>query len=368
MIRPLLLEAKAAPRPSLLARARTFFLERWRGRIVLAALVLWPVDGLLSLAGSELPAVLSVPAAIVRWLFFVWLLWRALLWLTGPLLWRIRTKLIVSYLFIALVPVVLLTLFMCVAGVLLMGLTASRLVTSEVDRTGDVLLAMSRMALEQLPASDAEAARQLPARLAPARELHAGVAYTLLRGGRVVAHAGAAPETLPAWLKAPSFRSLVAVEREDGSKSEVLRAVRQEGEAALVVELPVDAAFLGEIEKRTAIHVLDRSELVERRDPRDGRAPRPARSGRRQGRARDGGPPLQGQEGSRPAVRRLPRPHGLGHRRDGRASRERRGRSSTTRACWSGGSRRSSCRGTRAGAACPTCCSTRSASWGPCSS
>ena len=270
MIRPLLLEAPAAPRPSALARARAFFLESWRGRIVLAALVLWLVDGLLSLAGSELPAVLSVPATIVRWLFFVWLLWRVLLWLTGPLLWRIRTKLIVSYLFIALVPVVLLTLFMCVAGVLLLGLTASRLVTSEVDRTGDVLLAVSRMALEQLPSSDAEAARQLPARLAPARELHAGVAYTLLRSGRVVARSGAAPEALPAWLKTPSFKSLVAVEHEDGVKSEVLRAVRQEGDAALVVELPVDAAFLGEIEKRTAIHVLDRTEIVERRDPETG--------------------------------------------------------------------------------------------------
>jgi serine phosphatase RsbU (regulator of sigma subunit) len=270
MIRPLLLEAPAAPRPSLLARARAFFLERWPGRIVLVALVLWLIDGLLSFAGSELPAILSVPAAIVRWVFFVWLLWRALLWLTGPLLWRIRTKLIVSYLFIALVPVVLLSLFMCVAVVLLLGLTASRLVTSEVDRTGDVLLAISRMALERLPASDAEAARQLPERLAAARELHSAMAYTLLRSGRVVAHSGAAPESLPAWLKAPSFKSLVAVEREDGSKSEVLRAVSQEGGAALLVELPVDAAFLAEIEKRTTIHVLDRSEIVERRGPETG--------------------------------------------------------------------------------------------------
>jgi serine phosphatase RsbU (regulator of sigma subunit) len=265
MIRPLLLEAPAAPRPSPLARARAFFLQGWPGRLVLGAFVLWLVEGLLSLAGRELPGILAVPAGIVRWLFLAWLVWRALRWLTGPLLWRIRTKLIVSYLFIALVPVVLLSLFMCVAVVLLLGLTASRLVTSEVDRTGDVLLAISRMALADLPAGDAEAARQLPARLAAARELHAGMAYTLLRGGRVVAHAGAAPVALPAWLQAPDFRSLVAVGEGDGAKSEVLRAVRQEGGAALVVELPVDGAFLSEIEKRTAIRVLDRTEIVERR-------------------------------------------------------------------------------------------------------
>ena len=56
MIRPLLLEAPAAPRPSPLARARAFFLQRWPGRIVAGAFVLWLLEGLLSLGGVELPA------------------------------------------------------------------------------------------------------------------------------------------------------------------------------------------------------------------------------------------------------------------------------------------------------------------------
>ena len=225
MIRPLLLEAPKAPRQSLPARARAFFTARWPGRIVAAAFALWLVDGLLGVAGYGLPAALTVPAGILLWLFLAWLGFRALRWLADRLLWRIRTKLIVSYLFIALVPVVLLTLFMAVAGVLLLGLTASRVVTSEVERTGDVLLTTARSALSGLPAADAEAARALPARLAAARELHSGLAFTLLREGRVVASSGAAPRSLPAWLTGPSFEGLVAREPGQELPAEVLRAV-----------------------------------------------------------------------------------------------------------------------------------------------
>ena len=276
MVRPLMLELPPAPRPSPLARAREFFLRRWPGRVVAVAFALWLLEWLLSFAGAELPAAVSGLAAVVRWLFVTWVAWLALRWLADRLLWRIRTKLIVSYLFIALVPVVLLTLFMCVAGVLLLGLTASRLVTGEVDGTGDVLLATSRAALAGLPEGDAEAARVVAARLEAARELHPAVAYTLLRGARVVASAGGAPTALPSWLTAASFKGLVIREHssEAGPKpqDEVLRAVARAGDRALVVELPIDAAFLAGIEKRTTIHVLERSEVrIEERDPGSGK-------------------------------------------------------------------------------------------------
>ena len=279
MIRPLLLEAPKAPRQGLPARARAFFTARWPGRIVAAAFAVRLLDALLSLAGLGLPNVLTVPAAVVLWLFLAWLVWSALRWLSDRLLWRIRTKLIVSYLFIALVPVVLLTLFMAVAGVLLLGLTASRVVTAEVERSGDVLLTTARAALSGLPASDAEAARALPARLEPARELHPALGFTLLREGRVVATAGAAPRSLPAWLTGASFKGLVPREREASAPDEVLRAVWREKGTALLVELPVDAAFLAEIERRTTIHVLEASEMhIEARDEHE-RAGRRVRIG-----------------------------------------------------------------------------------------
>jgi len=261
MIRPLLLAAPPTERRSLLERARAFFFRSWPGRVVAAAFALWLVDAIVGLAGLGLPAPLAVPAAIVRWLFAAWLAWRLLRLVSDRLLWRIRTKLIVSYLFIALVPVVLLTLFMAVAGVLLLGLMASRIVSGEVERSGQVLLATARAAFAGLPAADAEAARVIESRVAPARELHGAVSYALLRGGRVVAASGEVPRALPAWLAGPGFQGLVTYEHADHPPGEVLRAVWREGDAALLLELPVDAEFLAGIEKRTTIHVLDRSEM-----------------------------------------------------------------------------------------------------------
>jgi serine phosphatase RsbU (regulator of sigma subunit) len=260
-MRPLLPEAPRPPAPGPLARARAFFARRWMGRVVAVALATWLLERLLSLGGWSLPEPLRVPANVVVALFALWLLWRGLRWVSHRLLWRIRTKLIVSYLFIALVPVVLLTLFMAVAAVLLLGLTASRVVTGEIDRAADVLSTTARSALAGLPASDADAARELSARLAPARELHPRLAFTLLRGGRVVAAEGEAPRALPPWWKGPGFAGLVRLRPDEKGSPEGLRAAWAEGEAVLLLEVPADEAFFAGVERRTGIHVLQPSEM-----------------------------------------------------------------------------------------------------------
>jgi serine phosphatase RsbU (regulator of sigma subunit) len=229
--------------------------------VVAVALGVWLLDGLLSLVGRALPDGIGVLARVVLSFFVLWLAWRGFRWVSNRLLWRIRTKLIVSYLFIALVPVVLLTLFMAVAMVLLLGLTASRMVTGEIDRAGDVLQTTARSALAGLPAADADAARELPARLASAREVHPQVAFTLLRGGRVVASSGEAPRALPSWWQGPGFAGLVRLRPEETLSPEVLRGVWAEGGAALLVEVPADEAFYASLERRTGIHVLQKSEM-----------------------------------------------------------------------------------------------------------
>ena len=260
-MQPLLPEGPRPPALGLRARVRTFLTATWPGRILAAALAVWLLDAVASLAGMGLPEVVGAPARLVLSLFAVWLAWRGFRWVSAHLLWRIRTKLIVSYLFIALVPVVLLTLFMAAAIVLLLGLTASRVVTGEIDRAGDVLRSTARSALAGLPAEDGEAARALRARLAPAREVHAAVSWTLLRAGRVAASSGDAPRALPAWWKGPGFAGLVRLHPEEKLSLEALRAAWSEGDSALVLDAPADEAFYSDLERRTGIHVLQRSEM-----------------------------------------------------------------------------------------------------------
>ena len=70
----------------------------------------------LGLFGLGVPGLLRVPAKLVLGVTLVWTAWRGLRWLSARFLWRIRTKLILSYLFVALVPVVLLSLFLALAA------------------------------------------------------------------------------------------------------------------------------------------------------------------------------------------------------------------------------------------------------------
>jgi serine phosphatase RsbU (regulator of sigma subunit) len=134
-------------------------------------------------------------------------------------------------------------------------------VTGEIDRAADVLQATARSAAAGLPAGDAEAARALPARLAPARAAHPALAWTLLRRGRVVAASGAAPKELPYWWKGPGFAGLVRLDSGDRLSPDALRAVWAEGDDALLLEVPADQPFYADLERRTGIHVLQRSEM-----------------------------------------------------------------------------------------------------------
>ena len=243
-----------------------------RRQIVALALGLWLVDLLLVLAGRKLPGFVGVPARIVVGIAGAWLVWRGLRWLAERLLWRIRTKLILSYLFIALVPVLLMTAFSTIAGVLLLGLVGSRIVTGEIDRAGDVIRATARSALVELPAADAEAAKVLPARLVEVRELHPEVSYALFRAGRLVTATGRAPRELPPWLRrGPGFAGLVAVDPNKRVSSEVLRAAWVQGDTALVIQVPADPVFYAGIERRTGIHVIPSQVLEAGREPAPGK-------------------------------------------------------------------------------------------------
>ncbi len=262
MVRPVLPETPALPPPPVAKRLRHFLFETWKGRILVAALAIWLLDVLLGLIGLGAPAPLRILANLTLGILVLWGAWRGLRWLSARLLWRIRTKLILSYLFVALVPVVLLSLFLGIGTILFMGLVASRLVTGEIERAGELLRTTARSALADLPEDDARTSAAVPARLAPAEALHPGLSWTLLRGGRVVAASGDAPRELPAWWQGPGFAGMVpgALER-DGSVGSVIRAVWSEGSAALLIDVPADERFFAGLEQRTGAHAIPPSAM-----------------------------------------------------------------------------------------------------------
>jgi serine phosphatase RsbU (regulator of sigma subunit) len=245
----------ASPARGLAERARAFFLKSWPGRLLLAAIAL----AMLGLLGLPLPPAVSGLVRFVLVVFGLFGFFRLSRVALRALLWKIRSKLILSYLFIGLVPIVLACTFFVLAGVLLVNLVAAHLVTAEIDRMTGTLSTLAESVLPSLPPDDAVAARVLDERLAPAQSIHEHVAYSLVRHGQVVRSRGGAPERLPGWWKGTSFAGYVK------AKPGLLRAVRaKDATTFLLLEVPVDKALFQDLERRTGIHVLTEVELEPR--------------------------------------------------------------------------------------------------------
>jgi len=233
-------------RSGLAERLRNFLLATWRGRVLTASLLVLIVSH-----GVPMPEPLVVLAELVVYGVLIWLAWRFFRFVLRRMLWKIRTKLILSYLFIAVVPVVLLGALFVLAWVFFGGLVASHFVSAEVERKARSLEAIAEASLEGLDLASPAVARSLAARVAAARKVHPEVAYALVVNGQALAARGDAARALPAWWKGPSFSGLAKV-----GKIEVLRSVLARGDAFLVMDAPLDAALFGELRERWGIRLL----------------------------------------------------------------------------------------------------------------
>ena len=224
------------------ARAASDFLTwTWRGRVLLGCLALLALEA----AGVPLPCGIDVLARMALFFYACWGLYRLGRFVVRRLMWRIRTRLIVSYLFIAVVPLVLLLLLFALAGLLFSGLVASHIVTADLQAKAEILQTTARAALGAGGGSDA-------ARLvAPAGHIHPDLAWAVVRGGRVTAASGTVPATLPAWMPADGFAGLVQEETH-----EELRAVARDGEDFVVIDAPLDERLFEDLKGRMGIEFI----------------------------------------------------------------------------------------------------------------
>lgn len=180
----------------------------------------------LALAGLRLVGVFgSVPEAVTA--FATLGLWTVLvaaaLWglfrIRGKLLWRIRRKLIISYLLIGLVPTLLILFFFSLSAYFIVGQVSSYMLNSSMQSfdaraaaSADLMLSDIRgMRRTDLARSDEEIRTFLEDRLGPTRAVFPGTGAVYLehrrgRIQRVVTTSGlsASPSvgtTLPAWIE-----------------------------------------------------------------------------------------------------------------------------------------------------------------------
>ncbi len=76
---------------------------------------------------------LSVWAAIITYIFVVCLLLRGMRWARQHLMWRLRNRLIVTYVFIGVIPIVLLVAMVLLAAYLFAGQFATYVALADLD-------------------------------------------------------------------------------------------------------------------------------------------------------------------------------------------------------------------------------------------
>jgi len=219
----------------------------------------------LDMAGVAMPGLLMAIAVCVLVLFGLVGLPRLSRWVVRRLMWRIRTKMLVSYLFIAVVPLVLLTIFFLLVGFLGLSLTASYMVSSQMERAAQDLRNLAQATMTDLRLDDPRLRQTLEDRLSPARSLYPNLEWTLVRDSKPLARQGAAPAARPGWLPAPSFAGVVKDE-----KREALRGLWVQGPSFLVLDVPTDQAFFARLEASTGIAVIASDKEVKGRRGADG--------------------------------------------------------------------------------------------------
>ena len=267
--------AGAAPRPEPRAvrRAVTWLVGSWFGRALLAAGLIKSLAPIGTVSTWPLFGAVDGLASVILLAAGLWALTQAFGAVRRRLLWRVRRKLIVSYLFIGFVPVLLVMAFFLLAGVLMFLNVSSFLVRSGFDDLIEEAVILAETSAGELERQGGERAARvvLGGKLTATAGRHPGVSLALVsRSGApvVVGPWGhlAPPEALPDWIESTGFGGLLAFIVPGTDRTElVVRAVGRPADPAadyaVVVDLPIAGRTLERLLETTGI-VLGRTAVV----------------------------------------------------------------------------------------------------------
>jgi phosphoserine phosphatase RsbU/P len=268
---------------------RRWLLHSAPGRVLLGGVAVKVVTGLAGLIAPSSWTVLDVVDAVGSLvLLFVagYGLARVVVWAKRRLLWRVRRKLILSYIFVGLVPGLLIISFFLLAGLLLFFNVSSYLLQSRMRTLIDqaTFLAQS-VVLEAEHGDPADVLRrrlQQRQQIAAARFPFTSVAIVPVQGLDCPANGGAsspasprpltvgpwqhlpAPTRLPAWITCDGFSGLLAYGAEAANVNEtrlVTRAVSlpqtKDPQWAVIVDLPITNPIEERLREETGIRLGD---------------------------------------------------------------------------------------------------------------
>lgn len=266
------------------------------GRLVLLGSAVKAIVALIGLVVNPLPGLLDAidtVGSLALVLVCAYALTRLVLWARRRLLWRVRRKLILSYVFVGLVPGLLIVCFFLLAGLLLFFNVSSFLAQSRIRSLADQARFLAQSAQIELQRSNTAAAVQetLDRRQASAEARYPFISMVVVPvTGRTCENAANAPRTartpaigspvtvgpwthldaperLPDWVTCDGFAGLIAYEAEPGLGEPetddptrlALRAAVLSDEPnptwAVILDMPVTAVLTERIREETGIRL-----------------------------------------------------------------------------------------------------------------
>lgn len=255
------------------------------GRVLVAGVVIKIVTAIAGLIVPSPVAALEIVDALGSLALIFAALYgatRLAFWAKRHLLWRVRRKLILSYIFVGLVPGLLIVCFFLIFGLLMLFNVSSYLVQSRVRTLLDQGRFLAQTIVVEVERGTPALARRIAQRQQQASERYpyTSVAVVPVEGltcNAGIASAGEAapfrvgpwqhfdpPERLPRWIKCDGFAGLLAYRepvQADGAALQhlVMRAVAvpqvAEPRWAVIVDMPVTAAVARRLREETGIEL-----------------------------------------------------------------------------------------------------------------
>ncbi len=247
--------------------SREILLSSWPGRLFLIGAALKVLVAVWRLTGT-LPTpvrIVSSAATVALIVSVAYFVWRLFVLIKRRLLWRVRRKLILSYIFIGVVPSLLIVVFFLFCGALLFGSVAAYLFKSGYEKVVDDVRIVAQAAALEIGRAPATADQTLERvhRIRSRTYPDLSVAYIApdgkLRTAGRWAHAKP-PTSVPKWLTDDQFAGSIArpLPGSPDQSELIVRSAAKAGEGGsagtVIVDVPINERVVQQLHDATAVH------------------------------------------------------------------------------------------------------------------
>jgi len=275
----------APPGTEISYSARDLLLSTWQGRLFIISASLKIVVALLRLTGvlPTLVSILSSAATIGLVISLSVFIWRLFVLMKQQLLWRVRRKLILSYIFIGVVPSLLIVIFFLLGAVLIFMNVSAYLFKDGYDAALNDLKVVTGGAASEISRAPEAAAQSLARTQRNAALLYRGMSFVYVPVTSAPRSAPAAriqaggwehmspPAAMPAWIRRDGWFGTIAIPLSEGAGEVELvnRAVSPvliDGNVAgyMVGDLPIGDEMILKLQADTGVRASSAAVVVDK--------------------------------------------------------------------------------------------------------